>query len=84
MFLLGYDIGSSSVKASLVDAQTQEVIAVTQSPQVEMPIHAPQPGFAEQDPNTWWQHVVIATQKLFETGAYNPQYVVLQYYGFDS
>lgn len=70
MYLLGYDIGSSSVKAALVDTGTGLQVAVVQSPEAEMTIHAPQAGWAEQDPDTWWEHVCAATQKLLrQTGA---------------
>ncbi|HQQ96407.1 MAG TPA: FGGY family carbohydrate kinase [Cyclobacteriaceae bacterium] len=56
--LLGIDIGSSSVKASVVDAATGRRLAATQSPESEMAIDAPQAGWAEQDPALWWAHVV--------------------------
>ncbi len=55
--LLGLDIGSSSVKASLLDADTGKSIASKAFPEVEMPIHAPETGWAEQDPNMWWTYV---------------------------
>ncbi len=64
MYLLGYDIGSSSIKAALIEAQSGKVIDFVQSPTVEMAMSAPQPGWAEQDPELWWTHVVAATQKL--------------------
>lgn len=54
MHLLGIDVGSSSVKASLLDAQTQRVLGAGQYPDTEMPIDAPRPGWAEQDPRAWW------------------------------
>jgi xylulokinase len=63
--LLGYDIGSSSIKASVIDADTGVSLASGISPEQEMKIDAPQPGWAEQHPDTWWQHVVAATKKLF-------------------
>lgn len=56
--LLGIDLGSSSVKASIVDATTGMRLAVAQSPDNEMAIDAPRPGWAEQDPAMWWMHVV--------------------------
>lgn len=56
--LLGIDLGSSSVKASIVDAATGTRIAVAHSPDSEMTIDAPRPGWAEQDPAQWWTHVV--------------------------
>jgi xylulokinase len=62
--LLGYDIGSSSIKASLIDADTGELVASGISPEQEMKIDSPQIGWAEQHPETWWKHVVTATQKI--------------------
>ncbi|MGA7160840.1 MAG: FGGY family carbohydrate kinase [Bacteroidota bacterium] len=61
---LGYDIGSSSIKASFIDADTGELVISGNSPDTEMKIDSPQPGWAEQHPDTWWQHVVTATKKL--------------------
>ena len=62
--LLGYDVGSSSIKASLLNADTGEVVASAQSPDVEMKMDAPQLGWAEQHPDLWWENVVNATNKL--------------------
>jgi xylulokinase len=56
--LLGLDIGSSSIKASIVDADTGKTLASCYSPAEEMAIQAPQAGWAEQDPQLWWEHVV--------------------------
>lgn len=55
--LLGLDIGSSSVKASLIDSGTGRVIAHATSPSQELAIQSPQPGWAEQHPDLWWEHV---------------------------
>lgn len=66
MLLLGYDIGSSSIKGSIVDADTGRMVVSAQSPEQELPIDAPKPGWAEQDPNIWWKHVKIVTAKLLE------------------
>lgn len=55
-FLLGLDIGSSSVKASLVDTDSGTTIASAQSPSEEMAMAAPFPGWAEQEPDLWWEH----------------------------
>ncbi|MEY5046580.1 MAG: hypothetical protein RL713_1805, partial [Bacteroidota bacterium] len=52
--LLGIDIGSSSVKCAVVDVETGECLGSAFSPKTEMVIHAPQQGFAEQDPRVWW------------------------------
>jgi len=64
-YLLGYDLGSSSIKATLVDAETGQTAASAQSPSEEMPMLAVQPGWAEQDPAMWWEHAVKATQACF-------------------
>lgn len=61
-YLLGYDLGSSSVKASLIDAATGQTIAAAQSPSEEMPMLAVHPGWAEQDPAMWWDNAVKALQ----------------------
>jgi xylulokinase len=63
--LLGYDIGSSSIKVSLVNADTGELVASAFSPERELKIDSPQIGWAEQHPDLWWQHVVSATVKMF-------------------
>ena len=66
MYLLGFDIGSSSVKAALVNAKTNETIAVVQYPSREMPIDSPQSGWAEQDPAVWWNCVCKASKKVLK------------------
>lgn len=66
MYILGYDIGSSSVKASLVDAQTGVCLASDFSPKQEMSIHAQRAGWAEQDPEQWWQNLSLATQVVLD------------------
>lgn len=70
--LLGYDIGSSSIKAALVNPITGATIGVVNNPETEMDIIATQPGWAEQDPEMWWENICLATKKLLaQTGA-NP------------
>lgn len=64
MYLLGYDIGSSSVKASLLDGETGECLATAQFPKQEMTITAVRPGWAEQDPEAWWENLKLATAEL--------------------
>ncbi|MBQ9201806.1 MAG: carbohydrate kinase [Bacteroidales bacterium] len=64
MYLLGYDIGSSSVKASLIDAQSGVCLSTSFFPRQEMPITALQTGWAEQDPNTWWENLKASTQAI--------------------
>jgi len=67
MLTIGYDIGSSSIKAALFDVDNQKVVAQTKSPETEMEILAKQSGFAEQDPEIWWQHVANTTKSLLQT-----------------
>jgi xylulokinase len=64
-YLLGYDLGSSSVKVSLVDARTGQTLASAQSPTEEMSMQAIHPGWAEQDPEMWWEHAQKATHACF-------------------
>ena len=64
MYLLGYDIGSSSVKASLVDAQSGRCVASAFYPKSEAPIMAVKPGWAEQDPASWWENLKLATADI--------------------
>ena len=74
-YLLGYDIGSSSVKAALVTIENGSVAATTYSPRNEMTIDSPRPGFAEQDPETWWNELVNATRQLKEKVNFQPDEV---------
>ena len=66
MYLLGYDIGSSSVKAALVETQTGRIAASAFYPKSEAPIHAPKPGWAEQDPAAWWEYLRQATADVLQ------------------
>ena len=66
MYLLGFDLGSSSVKACLVDADSGNVIGSAFFPQPEMVIEAPQPGFAEQQPDVWWQNACLASKAVMQ------------------
>lgn len=66
MYLLGYDIGSSSVKAALVETQTGQIVASAFYPRSEAPISAPQTGWAEQDPEMWWEYLKQATTEVLQ------------------
>jgi xylulokinase len=63
-YTLGYDIGSSSVKAALLEIETGRTVASAFSPANEMPIIATRQGFAEQDPERWWNELITATNSL--------------------
>jgi xylulokinase len=62
MYSIGYDIGSSFVKAAVVAVESGDVVAQASYPETEMPIHAPAPGWAEQDPEAWWEAVRQVTR----------------------
>jgi xylulokinase len=64
MYLLGYDIGSSSVKASIVDAQSGKCVSTAFFPKSEAEIIAVRTGWAEQHPSEWWKHLREATQAI--------------------
>jgi xylulokinase len=70
-YLLGYDLGSSSVKASLIDVSTGQTAASAQSPSEEMPMLAVHAGWAEQDPEMWWEHAVKALQTCLKRSNIN-------------
>ncbi len=72
-FLLGLDIGSSSVKASLVAVETGKTVTSACSPTEEMEMVALQPGWAEQDPDIWWQHVVKSIRLCLQKSGANPE-----------
>ncbi len=63
-YVLGFDIGSSSVKAALLDIETGTAAAIAFSPSSEMPMSSPLPGFAEQDPDMWWSELLNAVALL--------------------
>lgn len=67
-YLLGYDVGSSSIKASIIDVKTGRVVGSGQSPTEELAMHAVQPGWAEQDPAAWWEHAVKSLQLALNGG----------------
>ena len=70
MYLLGYDIGTSSVKASLVNRETGAIAATAFWPEKEAEIIAKKPGWAEQRPEMWWDNMKAATRLVVnKTGA---------------
>jgi xylulokinase len=66
MYLLGYDVGSSSVKASLIDTETGKCVASAFNPKREMSITAKQIGWAEQDPESWWSNLKLSTNEVLQ------------------
>lgn len=73
MYLLGYDIGSSSVKASLVDAQSGKCAASAFYPKSEAPIIAVRKGWAEQEPSSWWEYLKQATADILSSSRVDPK-----------
>jgi xylulokinase len=66
MYLLGYDVGSSSVKACLVDAGSGRIVAQDFFPKAEMPILAARQGWAEQNPASWWENLKLANESVLK------------------
>ncbi|MEX0685852.1 MAG: FGGY family carbohydrate kinase [Balneolales bacterium] len=64
MYSLGFDIGSSSVKAALLDVENGKIVGTSQYPETEMPISAPKSGWAEQEPEDWWNSIKTASAIL--------------------
>ena len=73
MLLLGIDLGTSSVKVSVVDADSQQCLCTVQYPDNEAEIISVHPGWAEQSPDQWWEHVTQAVLKCHATGDYDPR-----------
>lgn len=71
MLLLGIDIGTSFIKVSVVDAETQKSVASAQFPDKENAITSLRPGWAEQAPEMWWQHTLQAIKKLNASGKFD-------------
>ncbi|NRD23081.1 carbohydrate kinase [Winogradskyella litoriviva] len=63
-YYLGLDIGSSSIKAALVEVVSGKSLGVVQEPKEEMSMYAKKNGWAEQEPNDWWKHICTAIKRL--------------------
>ena len=72
MLLLGIDVGTSSIKVSVVNAADTKLVASAQFPETEATIISHHPGWAEQEPESWWQYACRAIQKLNASGSFNP------------
>jgi len=73
MLLLGIDLGTSSIKVSVIDAETKRWIASAQYPEKEVAIISLQTGWAEQSPEIWWEHIQGAIKKLNATNKFDPK-----------
>ncbi|MCX6337863.1 MAG: FGGY family carbohydrate kinase, partial [Bacteroidetes bacterium] len=72
MLLLGIDIGTSSIKVAVINAQTQETLVSVQYPDTETPIISLKKGWAEQSPADWWKHTKLAILKAHAQNKYHP------------
>lgn len=64
MYLIGYDLGSSSVKASIVNAVSGETVATDFFPKKEMGMKSLQAGWAEQNTEMWWENLKLVTASV--------------------
>jgi xylulokinase len=71
MYLLGFDVGSSSIKASLIEAETGKCIGTSFQPKKEMKMIARQSGWAEQDPQMWWENLKLALTDVLKESKVN-------------
>ena len=72
MYLLGYDLGTSSVKACILEAETGKVVASDFFPKQEAPIKSLQSGWAEQSPPDWWKRIIDVTHLVLSQAEINP------------
>ena len=73
MLLFGIDIGTSFIKACILDANSEQVIESVQYPETESPIISKNPQWAEQQPGKWREHTVEVIKKIHRSNAYNPE-----------
>ena len=73
MYNLGLDIGTSSIKAALVNAKNNKNISVVQEPIEGMDIKSENKDWAEQDPNVWWKHTCNAIKRVCKESNVNPK-----------
>ncbi|MBU2998021.1 carbohydrate kinase [Cellulophaga baltica] len=66
MYYIGFDLGSSSIKISLVEVETGKSLGVVQEPETEMCMIAINNGWAEQNPNEWWNYICNGVEKIKE------------------
>ncbi len=75
MYYIGFDIGSSSIKAALVSAETGKSIASVNEPEEEMDIISVHKEWAEQNPEFWWENVCKASKRILKENTINPEQI---------
>jgi xylulokinase len=73
MYLLGIDVGTSSIKVAVVNVHTQKSVATVQYPEEETNIKAIKQGWAEQAPMDWWHNVQQAILKINALNLFDPK-----------
>jgi len=76
MYYLGLDVGSSSVKAALVEAKSGKSILSVHEPKNEMSINSLKKDWAEQDPNVWWEYSCIAIKRVCKESKVDPKKII--------
>ncbi len=76
MLSIGYDIGSSSIKCSIINIEKGSVVSEGSYPSEEMEITSPKPNWAEQYPELWWKYIKIITKDLIKKGSVKADEVV--------
>ncbi len=76
MYYIGFDIGSSSIKAALISAKTGKSIASVNEPEEEMDIISIHKEWAEQNPEFWWEYVCKASKRLLKENTINPNQII--------
>lgn len=75
MLFLGIDVGSSSTKLSVLDGKTGKCVGALSYPESELAIESPEVGFAEQNPEVWWDCIQKGAAKLFASGKFDSKQI---------
>jgi xylulokinase len=68
-YLMGIDVGTTSTRAVLIDEKGNLVA----SEATEYPLHTPQPGWAEQNPEDWWQATINSVRQVIAKAGIRPE-----------